>query len=317
MTQRPARRADREPFPRAWQRPRMERPAGDTTHRALGTGRDQGQGDDRPGPGRASPARSTDPPESSGRPHQDREWLSQALQWRDHRRDRPGPRSQPAPGDTAVRQRRDRRGTAGRGATALLVARPAAVHPDRQRLPPAGAALPRLPRGAAVRPRPAHARAARPEGRRARPGAAQRGGQHPVPAVQPRIRPAVEQPGDRPGRTGRHRHPLGLRQRPPDRLLDHRRPRPRTSSRRYADATGHAPMLPGLGLRVLAVQAALPHPGRAARGGPRVRPARPAAVGHRLRLLPLDPPGRLEVRPGGVARPGRDGRRTELDSASS
>ena len=104
----------------------------------------------------------------------------------------------------------------------LLVAGAPAVHPRGERLPPAGAAVPRLRRRAALRAGPAWPRAARPEGRGARPGPAQRRGDHPVPAVQPGLRAAVEQPGDRPGRTGRQRHPLGGRQRAPDRLLGHR-----------------------------------------------------------------------------------------------
>ena len=72
-----------------------------------------------------------------------------------------------------------------------------------------------------------------------------------------------------------------------------------------------------LGQRVLAVQAPLPHPGRAPRRGPRVPPPRPAAVGDRRRLLPLVRHGRLPLRPGRVARPGRHGRRAAGSSASS
>ena len=86
-------------------------------------------------------------------------------------------------------------------------------------------------------------------------------------------------------------------------------PTPAEIVSRYARATGLPPMLPGLGLRLLAVQAALPEPGGAARGRARVQAPRPAALGDRLRLLPLDAPGRVEVRPGGVAGPPGDGGR--------
>ena len=80
--------------------------------------------------------------------------------------------------------------------------------------------------------------------------------------------------------------------------------------RQYGEATGRTPDAPRVGLGLLAVQAPLQDPGRAARRRPGVQAARAAALGHRRRLLPLDPPGRLEVRPGGVARPRGDGRGT-------
>ena len=76
----------------------------------------------------------------------------------------------------------------------------------------------------------------------------------------------------------------------------------------YADATGHGPAA-RVGHRVLAVQAALPQPGGTAGGRARVQAPRPAAGGHRRRLLPLDRPGRLALRRGRVARPAADGRR--------
>ena len=125
----------------------------------------------------------------------------------------------------------DGRRTPGRGPRPLLVARLASVHRRRQRPPPSGAALRRLRRREAVRPRPAPARPAGPEGPGPRPGPAQRRGRHPGSHLQPRLHPAVEQPGDRPRGTGRQRHPLGGRLGPPDRLLDHRgRPRPTASA---------------------------------------------------------------------------------------
>ena len=67
---------------------------------------------------------------------------------------------------------------------------------------------------------------------------------------------------------------------------------------------GRPPML-RMGNRILAVQAPLPHPAGAAGRGPGVQAARPAAVGDRGRLLPLDTPGRVAVRPKRMARSGR------------
>ncbi len=52
---------------------------------------------------------------------------------------------------------------------------------------------------------------------------------------------------------------MGRRGDAADGLLDHRRAdTAETFWRSYADATGHAPMLPGVGGGILAVQAALP-----------------------------------------------------------
>jgi hypothetical protein len=92
-------------------------------------------------------------------------------------------------------------------------------------------------------------------------------------------------------------------------LLDHRGrragrgdPRLRRGLRPCADAAR-------VGVGVLAVQAPLQDAGRAAERGARVQAPRAAAVGDRHRLLPLDPPGRLEVRPGRMAGPRRDGGR--------
>ena len=62
---------------------------------------------------------------------------------------------------------------------------------------------------------------------------------------------------------------------------------------KYVDATGHAAAAARVGAGLLAVQAALPHPGGAAGGGARVQAARAAAGGDRLGLLPLAHDGRL------------------------
>ena len=102
----------------------------------------------------------------------------------------------------------------GRAAHPLLVARPPQLHRHRQRLSPHRAVLRRLRGRAALRPGPAHPRPAGPKRHRGRPGAAQRRGEHPLRRLQPRLRPALEQPGRRPGRARGHRHPLGRRTAP-------------------------------------------------------------------------------------------------------
>ena len=122
---------------------------------------------------------------------------------------------------------------------------------------------------------------------------------------QPRLRLPVEQPGRRPRRVRRERHALDRLPGARDRLLRDHRP-PAEILARYADATGHAPRLPHVGERLLAVQAALSHPGGTARGRARAPPARTAAVGDRRRLLPLDGDGRLPVRPRRVPGPRGD-----------
>ena len=131
----------------------------------------------------------------------------------------------------------------------------------------------------------------------------------PVRAVQPGLRLPLEQPGRRPGGVRRQRDPLVGRQ---SRGIDYwvttgarpgRNPEPLRRRHRAQPAAAV------VGQRVLAVQAALPHPGRAARGGPRAPAPRAAAVGDRRRLLLLDRDGRLPVRPCRVARPAGHGRR--------
>ena len=87
-----------------------------------------------------------------------------------------------------------------------------------------------------------------------------------------------------------------------DRLLDHRRRLRRRSCRRYADATGHAPRLPAWASGFWQSKLRYRTPGRAAGGRARAPASRPAAVGHRDRLLPLDRDGRLPVRPRRMAR---------------
>ena len=83
-----------------------------------------------------------------------------------------------------------------------------------------------------------------------------------------------------------------------DRLLVHRGAHPGGHPRPVRRRHRPRPRAARLGERLLAVQAPLPHPGRAARCRPRVPPPRPAAVGDRRRLLPLVRDGRLPLRPG-------------------
>ena len=144
---------------------------------------------------------------------------------------------------------------------------------------------------ALLRPRPAPARAPRPEGRGRRAGPAQHRGLHPVPAVQPGLRVPVEPPGDRPGRARHHGHPLGVRGHPAVGLLDHRGGRARRRDPRLQRRGRPRADAARVGVRVLAVQAPLQDPGRAAGRGARVQAPRAADLGHRHRLLPLDPAG--------------------------
>ena len=116
-------------------------------------------------------------------------------------------------------------------------------------------------------------------------------------ALKPRLRLPVEHARHGPSGAGRERHQVGGRWRPADRLLGHTGATPAEIVSQYAKATGLAADATRVGGRLLAVQAALPDPGRAAGGGPGAQAAGFAFVGHRDRLLPLDPPGRVEVRP--------------------
>ena len=91
-------------------------------------------------------------------------------------------------------------------------------------------------------------------------------------------------------------------QRPPDRLLGHHRDAG-TDRRPLRRGDRARPDAARVGGRVLAVQAPLPHPRGAAGGGKGVPPSGPATIGHRFRLLPLDPARRLALRAERVARP--------------
>ena len=87
-------------------------------------------------------------------------------------------------------------------------------------------------------------------------------------------------------------HEMGSRGGQTDRLLGHSRPPiPSHLGQPICDGDGPAPDAAGVGVGVLAVETALPDPRRAARGGAGAQAPRPAALGHRHRLLPLDPPG--------------------------
>ena len=137
----------------------------------------------------------------------------------------------------------------------------------------------------------------RPEGPGPRPGPAQRRGRHPGALLQPRLHPPVEQPGDRPRGAGRTTAPAGWPTRPARSTTGSPRAHPADGQRRYSAVTGPYADAAGVGGGLLAVQAALPHPGRTPRGGTGVQAPGAAHLRHRLRLLPLDAPGRLEVRP--------------------
>ena len=180
------------------------------------------------------------------------------------------------PGTAAVLPQARRHRTSFREQAALLDARRPRLRRQplrRLRDPPA---VRRLRRRAPVRARPAHPRPAEPEGPGARPGAAQRRGDasrsccraaataccgtaRPSAGSSSRTTPPAGWPARR-GRSTTGSPPARL---PPtilDRVRRRHRPRPRAAR---------------LGQRVLAVQAALPHPGRAAR---RSRASTPAAA---------------------------------------
>ncbi len=214
-------------------------------------------------------------------------------------------------GQAALLAYHRRRRAADRGQAALHRSAAAPVPLRRRRHAPLRGGVRGARRRALLRAGPAPARPAGPEGRRGRAHPAQHRGVHPVPGVQPGLRLPVEPPGDRPGRAGHDGHPVGQRGHPPVGLLDHRRgpARGRAAPVLRGDrARAHAP---GMGVRLLAVQAPLPDPGRAARRGQGAQAARAAALGHRGRLLPLDPHGRLAVRPRGLAGPFGHGGRAE------
>jgi len=82
-----------------------------------------------------------------------------------------------------------------------------------------------------------------------------------------------------------------------------------TTGRTPADIVGRHARATGLPPRLPAVEVALPQPGGAPTGCPRVQAPPAAPLGDRLRLLPLDAAGRVEVRPSRVARSQGDGRR--------
>ena len=162
---------------------------------------------------------------------------------------------------------------------------------------PSRSALPCLRGRADLRSGTASARIAGSEGRRGRADPAQHRGIHSVPGLQPELWLSVEQSGRGPRGAGRRTRPAGW-------------PRPRPSSttgsgRRWSRGDHgalcrcHRPCagVPGVGGRLLAVQASLSHAGRAAGGGARAQAARASALGHRGRFLPLDAAGRMEIRP--------------------
>ena len=157
----------------------------------------------------------------------------------------------------------------------------------------------------------------RPQGRDVRAGAPQLPGQRAVRALQRGLRLPLAQPGDRPRDVRDQPHRVVGRV---DRQLDYwvtAGATPRTITRRYADATGHAPMMPEHGLGFWQCKLRYWNQERAARGRPRAPPPRAAARRHRRRLLPLAEHGRLPLRGRVLARPGGDGRRAATSSASS
>ena len=136
----------------------------------------------------------------------------------------------------------------------------------------------RLPGGALLRARPAPARPAGPKG--AVIDLVQRNTEVSIPfALSSRGYGFLwNMPGGRPRRAGRQPHAVGRRRGPADRLLgDRGRHTGRHRQRRYARVTGPPAHAAGVGGRFLAVQAALPEPGRAPRGRARAQAARPAA----------------------------------------
>ena len=270
--------------------------ARDRADRALGPGQ-------RPGARHALAVRQRRPPRCAARgaatfrrADRTRRGRRLAGQRPDYRRDHRG-RQDP------VHPHRGRRRAARGGGAALHRTAAAAVraHRGRHRPAPHRGAVRRARRRAVLRPRPASARKTRPEGRRGRADPAQHRGQHPLPAVQRRLRIPVEQPGHRPGRTRHHRHPLGVRGVPPVGLLGDGRAGARGHRSQVHGGHRAGAHAAGMGGGVLAVQAQVPDPGRAARRGTRVQAARTAPVGDRRRLLPLDQAGRLAVRPRGMA----------------
>ena len=86
-------------------------------------------------------------------------------------------------------------------------------------------------------------------------------------------------------------------------------PTPAEIVSRYARVTGLPPMLPEWASGFWQCKLRYRDPGGAARGRARVQAPRPSSFGDRLRLLPLDAPGRVELRPGGVAGSAGDGGR--------
>ena len=116
--------------------------------------------------------------------------------------------------------------------------------PSRQRLPPAGAAVPRLRRTSAVRPRPAPARAARPEGHRPRPGAAQRRGDASRSCCRTAATACCGTARPSAGSSSPTTAPAGWPTAPARSTTGSPPGTPAEVLRRYADATGHVPELP-------------------------------------------------------------------------
>ena len=130
-------------------------------------------------------------------------------------------------------------------------------------------------------------------------------------AVEPGLRLPVEQPGHRQGHLRQERHRVACTSRPTSSTTGSSpATRPAEIEERYARADRHGAHDARLRHGLLAVQAALPDPGRAARSGARVQAPRPADLRHRRRFLPLAHPGRLEVRSDVLAGSRGHGRRS-------
>ena len=201
----------------------------------------------------------------------------------------------------------DGRRAARRGARPLLVARLAPLHRRRQRPPPPGAALRRLRRREAVRPRASTSTG----------GSTRRAWSSTWSSATPRSASRCSPPAAATPCCGTTRRSAASSWRgngtrwvaDSARQIDYwiTAGDPADAQRRYSAATGRTPMLPEWAagfwqckLRYRTQDELLAVAREYKRRGPAHRR-------HRLRLLPLDAPGRVEVRPDRVARPGGDG----------